>query len=107
LILSSYGYLNEQGKMLYGDAFPDGRIPLTSILLESARLGNKPVREEIYRIDLQQMTEEQIDLVIKVVARSTNARTIVVRESFVSLGFIPIRASMVGSVSSTDLHLFV
>lgn len=105
--MSSYGYLNDQGKMLYGDAFLDGKIPLTSILLESARLGNKPVREEIYRIDFQQMTEEQIDSVVKIVARSTNARTIVVRESFVSLGFIPIRASMVRSVSTTDLHLFV
>jgi len=93
--------------MLYGDAFPDGKIPLTSILLESARLGNKPVREEIYRIDLKQLTEDQVDTIVKIVARSTNARTILVRESFVDLGFIPIRASMVATVRSTDLHLFV
>jgi len=105
--LSTYGYLNDHGKMLYGNAFPDGKIPLTSILLESARLGNKPVREEIYRIDIKQMTEEQIDSVVKIVARSTNARTILVRASFVDLGFIPIRASLVATVSTDDLHLFV
>ena len=93
--------------MLYGDAFPNGKIPLTSILCETTQLGKKPVREEVYRIDIRQMTEEQIDSVVKIVARSTNARTILVRESFVNLGFIPIRASMVETVGTDELHLFV
>lgn len=106
--MPSYGYLNEQGKMLYGDAFPDGKIPLISTSCEFARLGKEPALvEKIYRIDIQQMTEEQIDTMVKIVARSNNARTIVIRESFVSLGYIPIRTSLVSTVGIDDLHLFV
>lgn len=94
--------------MLYSDAFPNGKIPLKNILRETTRLGKEPTRvEEIYRIDLQQLTEEQIDCIVKIVARSTSSPTMPVRASFVELGFIPIRASLVSTVGTDELHLFV
>lgn len=106
--MPSYGYLNGQGKLLYGDAFPNDKIPLKSIIGEIARLGNEPAREEkIYRIDIQQLTEEQIDTIVKIIARSTNSPTIEIRASFIDLGFIPIRASLVSTTATDDLHLFV
>ena len=105
--MPSYGYLNAQGKMLYGDAFPNGKIPLKSILYETTLLGKKPFRDEVYHIDIRQLTEKQIDAIIMIVARSTNTPTLRIRESFFELGFIPIRASMVETVGTDDLHLFV
>ena len=59
------------------------------------------------KVKKKEMTEEQIDTIVKIIARSTNSPTIEIRASFIDLGFIPIRASLVSTTATDDLHLFV
>jgi len=102
------GYLNEQGNSLYPGIFPQGRVPLKSILMERALLMDqgKTVEKEIFRIDISKLSDEQYDAVIALVAKTNNLSDAYVKLSLDQLGYIPIRAELI-STTFTDSSFFL
>jgi len=105
MISGTFGFLNEQGKNLYPNIFPQGRVPLVSIFLEQASLVDfgKIVEKEIYRIDISKISVEQYDAIIAIAAKNNNLSDAYVKLCFDQLQFIPIRADLIATTKTDQL----
>lgn len=94
-----WAYLNEEGKELFGQVFPDGEVPVISMIASGATIGGKP--QAIFKVDVKQLSEEQLDTLLEVLSRKFGAPKKLIRKQFEKDGFIPLRASLTNG-SGTD-----
>lgn len=106
-----WAHLNEEGKKLYGDIFPNGIVPTKHMITELATLeddnGNPVGKEDVYRIDWDILTEEQRKAWVHRVASKHKVPDAVIRKEFENLGFIPLRKRYTCGSGTNEIHLFI
>lgn len=55
----SWAYLNAEGKQHWGDIFPDGKVPIHSIITIPAKLKGIRPTQNVYMVDWKKLTTEQ------------------------------------------------
>lgn len=106
MISGTFGFLNEEGKKVY-DFFPQGRIPLRSILVESGTFFDdqgKQFQQEMYRVDISKLTEEQYSKLAEIISAKYSVEPAVVKAEYDKFGFIPIRAELISSTCTDRLN---
>ena len=102
-----FGQLTDVGKKEYAAIFPDGKVPLQSIFPITIKAINEKEETKCYRIDLQQLSQEQKQFIINRIATRENALPSEIEKSFEELGFIPIRSELLSIISTTNPAMFM
>jgi hypothetical protein len=89
-------FLNQEGKKIWGDIFPDGRIPVLSPQRHHADLGGK--RTFCYMVAWDDLTPCQRGQIINKLADLFHGTTQDVENRILKDG-LPLRADLVGSVA--------
>ena len=98
-------YLNEEGKKLYGKIFPDGSVPVLSMIPQMASLGENKTPERIYLVYVPELSEEQFNAIVDLVASKFNAPRNAVEADFKKNG-IPLRATLTSGAGTDHPGLF-
>jgi hypothetical protein len=93
-------FLNEEGKKLYGDIFPDGNIPVLSMIPSMVGI------ERVFLIYHEELSNEQIDQVLTLLSRKFGADKELIRHEMLK-NRIPIREKYVSSAGTNHLGLFI
>lgn len=87
--------LNDEGKKIWGEIFPDGNIPVVSPQRHHAMLEGK--RELVYLVAWNDLTPDQRSLILNHLAKKFKGSTQSVETQILKDG-LPLRASLVACV---------
>jgi len=103
--MASWAYLNEEGKKLWGDIFPDGRIPVVSMVGQLAVLGDREEPEPIYMIRTSDLTPDQFGKILDKVSKNFSANREEVKTNFEKEN-IPLRQSLTSGAGTDNPGIF-
>jgi len=66
-MMAHWVYLNEEGKKLYGEVFPNGKLPVISMLPQWAKLGGTETPSQIYLVKVSELSSEQFSKIVDIV----------------------------------------
>ena len=98
--------LNEKGKKLYGKIFPDGQVPVLSMVPQMAKLGESETPERVYIIYVPELLEEQFNAIVDLIVEKFKAPRSAVEAEFRKNG-IPLRERFVSGAGTNHPGLFI
>ena len=98
-------YLNQKGMEMFGEVFPSKEVPVISMIPIMMRLGGKPTRA--YKVDLSQLSEEQKEKLLKLMAKKFNAPIEPIKAQIEKDGFIPLREELTSGSGTDQIGLFI
>lgn len=102
----TWAYLNAEGKAVWGDIFPDGEVPVQSIIAQSATLEDIDKTERVFLVDWKELTPQQQDAVLEKLNKRSGASKTVILKDVLKIG-LPLREKYADSCGTTRLGLFV
>jgi hypothetical protein len=96
--------LNDGGKKLYGKIWEDGTVPVVSMVPTWCGIEGKA--EQCYLIRHEEMTAEQITIMLDLLANRFGAPKSVI-EGEMKKKRLPLRAKFVGSAGTNHIGLFI
>jgi hypothetical protein len=96
--------LNEEGKKVWGDVFPDNKVPVTSIIFQEAHVGDH--REKVCMVNWQLLNEKQKIQIIRKIAAKTGAWESDIADDIKRIG-LPLRESLTMGVIAFELRFFI
>lgn len=106
-------HLNDEGKQIFGDIFPDGIVPIKEVLMPSkANLSDQEgniihKNIDVYRIDWGELIEEQRKACVHIIAKNNNVDDAIVYADVSKQGFIPLRAKFTSGAGTNNIGLFL
>jgi glycerol-3-phosphate responsive antiterminator len=102
-------HLNEAGRAWIGnDIFPDGIVPVRSMLHTNATLEGLEGTQKVYLIEWRDLDQEQKDkLLVKIGQRNPGATLEVIKTAIEKDGFLPLRGELVCGSGSRQVGLFL
>ena len=97
-------YLNAAGKKLYGDIFPEGMVPVLSMIPGTAVIGDQ--EEKIYLVCHEELSEVQTEKLVKLLAETFKAAEADVKNELLK-NRIPLRAKYTDGAASNALPMFI
>ena len=95
-----WAYLNEEGKRIYGDVFPDGTVPVVVMIQSEVKVGLSTSSVEAYLVYHEEMAPDQVELLLSKIADKFKVSKEDVRVQMIS-DRIPLRRSLTDG-SGTD-----
>ena len=102
----TWASLNVEGKTVWGDVFPDGEVPVQSIISQSATLEGIDKTERVFLIDWKELTVQQQDAVLEKLSKRSGAAKNIILKDILKIG-LPLREKYTDSCGTTRLGLFV
>jgi len=99
-----WAFLNDEGKELYGEVFPDGIVPVVSMIPGTAVIGGQ--EEKIYLVCHEELSEVQTEKLVKLLAGVFGAPEADVKAELLK-NRIPLRAKYTGGSGTNHPGLFV
>jgi hypothetical protein len=100
----SWAYLNDEGKKLYGSVFPDGKVPIVSIIGFQAEIEGKD--ESVYLIRQEQITPEKLEALLTILAEKFKAPKKAIKEEM-EKNRTPIRQKYTTGAGTTNIGMFL
>ena len=100
-----WAHLNEEGKKLFGEIFPDGIVPVVNMLPSPAKLGGKTTR--MFKVDIKQLSTNQMTELLEILSRKFNAPKDAIKRQIQTDGFVPLRKSMTSGSGTDQMGLFI
>ena len=97
-------FLNDEGKNLFGEVFPDRLVPVVSMIPRSAFFGGQD--EKMYLVFHEEMSEEQIRKLVELLAAKFGATEVDVKVQMLKYR-IPLRARYTDGAASNVLPMFI
>jgi len=94
--------LNEVGKALFGEVFPDGRVPVVSMIPSWAKLGGSMEASRVYIVKVSELSEEQFSKIVDMVSARFGADREAVEKDFKDHG-IPLREALTSGAGTDEL----
>ena len=104
--MTSWAYLNDEGKKLWGSVFPDGVVPVRSIISFKAQLGSDRHEEEVYVLAEREITPEKFENVVDLVAKRAGGTKVEVIEQIRTAG-LAIRACLTSGAGTDNIGPFL
>lgn len=100
----TWACLNAEGKAVLGDVFPDGEVPIQSIIPQPANLGIDGV-EKVFLIDWKELTAQQQDAILEKISKRFGASKEVILKDILKVG-LPLREKLTEGGGAIRLALF-
>lgn len=97
-------YLNDEGKKIYGSVFPDGTVPVVSMVPTVGKLGGQA--QSMFKVDLKQLSQNQIDALLDLMSRKFHAPRESIKKQLDKDGYIPLRQSLTSGSGTDQMGLF-
>ena len=101
-----WAYLNDEGKRLWGDVFPNGIVPVMVMIPQSASLEGQDKIMSVFLINEKELTPEQIDLILTKLATKFNAPKEEIRKDMLK-SHIPLRRELTNGSGTNQMGLFL
>ena len=101
----TWAFLNEEGKKLWGDVFPDGSVPVRSMLTEQAKLEGAGT-ERVFLIDWAALTAEQQNAILEKLSKKFNAPKEAILDQVRKVG-LPLREKYTSGSGTRRMELFI
>jgi len=106
----SWAHLNEEGLKQWGDVFPDGKVPIRSIIPSKTTLvniqpgdGNK--EQDVYILNISALTPETFENLVQKIASKFNSPSVEVKKSLTETGTV-LRTTLTSGAGTDDLSWF-
>lgn len=90
---------------VWGDVFPDGKVPVMGMTFRSAYL-EPHGREDVIMVNLLQLSKEQLDGVVSKISERCGAPKDVVLKDVYRIG-LPLRKSYTTDIVAAKLRFFI
>jgi hypothetical protein len=98
--------LNEEGKQVWGDVFPDGMVPVCSMSFQQANLGNSGGGERVILVNWAGLSELQKDIILAKISERSGAAKEVILKDILKIG-LPLRERLTTGNVAMELRFFV
>jgi hypothetical protein len=102
----TWASLNAEGKAIWGDVFPDGEVPVQSIIAQAATLEGIAKTERVFLVDWKELNARQQDGVLEKLSKRSGAAKDVILKDILKIG-LPLREKYTDGCGTTRLGLFV
>ena len=102
----TWAYLNAEGKAVWGDVFPDGEVPVQSIIAQPATLEGIDKTERVFLVDWKELTAQQQNAVLEKLSKRSGARKDVILKDILKIG-LPLREKYTEGCGTSRLGLFI
>lgn len=96
--------LNEEGKRVWGDIFPTGKVPVASMIFQEAKLELKT--ERVVLVARTALSEEQKAAVLAKISDRCGATKEAILKDILKVG-LPLRESYTTGTISAELRFFI
>ena len=102
----TWAYLNAEGKAVWGDVFPDGEVPIQSIIAQPASLEGICKTERVFLVDWKELTPHQQDAILEKLCERSGAAKDVILKDILKIG-LPLREKYTDGCGTSRLGLLV
>ena len=102
----SWAYLNDEGKKSFGEVFPDGEVPIVSMVPQRAYLGGGDIPYTIYLVRVSDLSPEQFGKLLDLLVEKFKAPKNVMEKEFRENG-IPLREELTSGAGTNQMGLFL
>jgi len=102
----TWAHLNAEGKAIWGDVFPDGEVPVQSIIAQPATLEGIDKTERVFLVDWKELTAQQREAVLEKLSKRSGARKDVILKDVLKIG-LPLREKYTEGCGTSRLGLFI
>jgi len=99
--------LNDDGKKKLGHIFPDGVVPVKCMIGSKATFENKNGVHDIFKIDWNELSDEQKDQCIVYLRYKHHAPSGVIKKDIERIGFIPLQSKYTCGSGTDQIQLFI
>ncbi len=101
----TWAYLNSEGRQVWGDVFPDGKVPIQSIISLPASLEGIDAVQSIYLVDWKELTSQQQEAVLDKLSKKSGASKTQLLKDILKVG-LPLRERYTEGCGTSRLELF-
>ena len=98
--------LNDEGKKVWGDIFPDGKIPVTSIFFQETKLGPGCKRERVVLVAWNLLSKEKKDAILTKISERSGTPKDQILNDILRIG-LPLRESLTTGTIAAELKWFI
>ena len=102
----TWASLNSEGKAVWGDVFPEGEVPVQSIIAQAATLEGIAENEKVFLVDWKELTAQQQDAVLEKLSKRSGAAKDVILKDILKIG-LPLREKYTDGCGTTRMELFL
>ena len=101
----TWACLNPEGKAVLGDVFPDGEVPIQSIIPQPANLEGVDGIEKVFLVDWKELTAQQQDAILEKISKKFGASKEAILKDILKVG-LPLREKLTEGGGTIRLELF-
>lgn len=102
----TWAFLNAEGKKVWGDVFPEGEVPIQSIIAQTATLEGIDRVERVFLVDWKELTAEQQKGILERISRLSGASKDVILKEILKVG-LPLRENYTEGCGTSRMGLFI
>lgn len=99
-------YLNDEGRKLYGEIFPHGKLPVISMFPQWAKLGGSETSSQIYLVKVSELSSEQFSKIVDIVMKNLGGPRREIEKNFKDNN-IPLREELTSGAGTDQIGLFL
>ena len=101
----TWAYLNAEGKKVWGDVFPDGEVPIQSIIAQTATLEGIDRVEKVFLVDWKELSAGQQNAVLEKISKRSGASKDAILKDVLKVG-LPLRVNYTEGCGTSRMELF-
>jgi len=101
----TWAYLNSEGKTVWGNVFPEGEVPIQSIVAQPATLEGIDGTERVFLVDWKELNVQQQDAILEKLSKRSGASKEVILKDVLKVG-LPLREKYTEGCGTSRLELF-
>jgi hypothetical protein len=101
----TWAYLNAEGKNVWGDVFPEGEVPIQSIIAQTATLEGIDGVEKVFFVDWKELSAEQQNVVLDKISKRSGASKDAILKDVLKVG-LPLRVNYTEGCGTSRMELF-
>jgi hypothetical protein len=102
----TWAYLNTEGKKLWGDVFPDGEVPIQSMIAQTATLEGVDGIERVFLLDWKELSAEQQKAILEKISKLSGASKDTIFKQVLKAG-LPLRERYTEGCGTSRMGLFI
>lgn len=101
-----WAYLNDEGMKDWGCVFPDGKVPVLSMIPSQAKLQGLPGTDEVYMVYLDELTLEQFEKIVDIWEKKSGEKKEIISREIKKIG-LPLRVSQTRGAGTDHSGFFI
>jgi hypothetical protein len=102
----TWACLNPEGNALFGDIFPNGEVPIQSIMPQHARLEGFDGIDKVFLVDWKELSAEQQNAILEKISSKSGASKEAILKDILKVG-LPLREKLTEGGGTIRLELFL